>query len=172
MIFVTVGVSEEPFDRLIKKIDELKNNGQISENVFLQTGNCKYKPICCQYQKRLDYKSWVEMLDKARIVICHGGLGSIIHVLYHSKIPIVVPRKKVFGEVPDDHQLGFTQHMEQERKIIAVYDVEDLQEKIYNYDRLCVKLGVQSHDASNISYYIAKLHEICHQLENRQPSLK
>lgn len=167
MIFVTVGASEEPFDRLIEKVDELKYNGQISETVFLQIGNCKYRPMHCQYKKRLDYKSWVEMIKKARVVISHGGPGCIMHAVYCRKVPIVVPRKRAFGEVPDDHQLEYTQRMEQEGKIIAVYNIEELQEKIHNYDALCIKLSVRSYDDSNISNYIVRLHKICHGIKSK-----
>lgn len=38
MIFVTVGTHEQPFNRLIKKIDELKKDGIINEDVIIQTG--------------------------------------------------------------------------------------------------------------------------------------
>lgn len=34
MIFVTVGTHEQPFNRLIKKIDELKKDGIINEDVI------------------------------------------------------------------------------------------------------------------------------------------
>lgn len=35
MIFVTVGTHEQPFNRLIKKIDELKKDGIINEDVII-----------------------------------------------------------------------------------------------------------------------------------------
>lgn len=38
MIFVTVGTHEQQFNRLIKKVDELKRDGIIKEDVFMQTG--------------------------------------------------------------------------------------------------------------------------------------
>ena len=38
MIFVTVGTHEQPFNRLIQKIDELKKDGIINEDVIIQTG--------------------------------------------------------------------------------------------------------------------------------------
>ena len=46
MIFVTVGTHEQPFNRLIKKIDELKKNGIIQEEVIIQTGFSTYEPRC------------------------------------------------------------------------------------------------------------------------------
>ena len=44
MIFVTVGTHEQPFNRLIKKIDDLVANGSIQEEVIMQTGFSTYKP--------------------------------------------------------------------------------------------------------------------------------
>ena len=38
MIFVTVGTHEQPFNRLIQKVDELKMDGIITEDVIIQTG--------------------------------------------------------------------------------------------------------------------------------------
>jgi UDP-N-acetylglucosamine transferase subunit ALG13 len=47
MIFVTVGTDHHPFDRLIKTVDELKSQGVISEDVFIQTGSSVYLPDHC-----------------------------------------------------------------------------------------------------------------------------
>ena len=38
MIFVTVGTHEQPFNRLIEYIDNLKRDGIITEEVIMQTG--------------------------------------------------------------------------------------------------------------------------------------
>ena len=43
MIFVTVGTHEQPFNRLIQKIDELKKDGIINEDVIIQTGFSTYE---------------------------------------------------------------------------------------------------------------------------------
>ena len=44
MIFVTVGTHEQQFNRLIKKIDQLKKDGHIKDDVFIQTGFSDYIP--------------------------------------------------------------------------------------------------------------------------------
>lgn len=38
MIFVTVGTHEQPFNRLIQKVDELKRDGIIKDDVIIQSG--------------------------------------------------------------------------------------------------------------------------------------
>ena len=37
MIFVTVGTHEQPFNRLVEYMDQLKENGIITEDVIIQT---------------------------------------------------------------------------------------------------------------------------------------
>ena len=51
MIFVTVGTHEQPFNRLVEYIDQLKENGTISEEVIIQTGFSTYEPKHCRWQK-------------------------------------------------------------------------------------------------------------------------
>ena len=46
-----------------------------------------------------------ELVEKARIVITHGGPSSFLMVLQKGKIPIVVPRQKQFDEHVNDHQV-------------------------------------------------------------------
>lgn len=55
MIFVTVGTHEQPFNRLIKKVDELIGDGKITENVFMQTGYSTYEPKNCEWSPFLSY---------------------------------------------------------------------------------------------------------------------
>ena len=60
MIFVTVGTHEQPFNRLIKKIDELKQDGTIEEDVIIQTGFSTYEPKYCQWSKLIPYQQMVK----------------------------------------------------------------------------------------------------------------
>ena len=39
MIFVTVGTHEQPFNRLVKAVDELKRDGVITEDVISKPGS-------------------------------------------------------------------------------------------------------------------------------------
>ena len=78
MIFVTVGTHEQPFNRLIERVDHLKNNGTITEEVVIQTGYSTYEPQYCQWQKLFPYQEMLKLVDEARIVITHGGARDII----------------------------------------------------------------------------------------------
>ena len=137
MIFVTVGTHEQPFDRLIKCIDDLKCEGLINEEVIIQTGFSTYKPVHCIGCKLLPYNEMINKILEARIVITHGGPASFILPLQLGKIPIVVPRHKKFNEHVNNHQLEFCEKIENEYKnIIVIKDTNMLKSVIENYDML------------------------------------
>ena len=48
------------------------------------------------------------LLGDARVVICHGGGGSIGDAWAAGLAPIVVPRMPQLGEHVDDHQIHFS----------------------------------------------------------------
>ena len=137
MIFVTVGTHEQPFDRLIKYVDELKARGVIKEEVIIQTGFSTYIPQHCTWSKLVPYKDMVQYVNEARIVITHGGPATFIMPLQVGKTPIVVPRQKKFGEHVNDHQLDFARNVEERMgTIITVENIKQLSDILSNYDRI------------------------------------
>lgn len=107
MIFVTVGTHEQQFNRLIKKIDQLKKDGKIKDEVFIQTGFSDYIPENCSWGKFLSYEEMIQKIKDAKIVITHGGPSSFIIPLQYGKTPIVIPRMRKYGEHVNDHQVDF-----------------------------------------------------------------
>lgn len=137
MIFVTVGTHEQPFNRLVKYIDELKEKGFIEEEVIIQTGFSTYEPKYCKWSKLFPYQEMLKNVEEARIVITHGGPSSFIMPLQIGKIPIVVPRKKKFDEHVNDHQVDFAKAVEERQgNIIVVEKINDLKDIILNYDSI------------------------------------
>lgn len=146
MIFVTVGTHEQPFDRLLKYIDDMIENHQIKEEVIVQKGYTDYKPKNYKAEKLLSYEQVQNDIEKARIVITHGGASSFIAVLATGKIPIVVPREKKFGEHVNDHQLEFAKEVERRRKnIIVVRTKKELIDAVLGYDERIKKLDAGAH---------------------------
>ncbi|HLP49091.1 MAG TPA: glycosyltransferase [Candidatus Kapabacteria bacterium] len=172
MIFVTVGTHEQPFDRLVKAMDELKQENTISQEVFIQSGYSTYKPRFCDYAGFIGFNEMLERMAAAEIVITHGGTGSIMLVLYHHKIPLVMPRQKQYNEHIDNHQVQFCRMMASKGKIIAAYEVEELGAAINNYHQM--RQGIHNQwtpgggeivdDLSQRSRLFArKLNELCRQ---------
>ena len=159
MIFVTVGTHDQPFNRLIQKIDQLKKDGIIEEDVFIQTGFSTYEPEYCQWSKLIAYQDMIQYVKDARIVITHGGPASFIMPLQIGKIPIVVPRQKQFAEHVNDHQIEFARNVaERMGTIIPVEDIETLGDIIINYDQIVAGMGVRM--SSNNSKFNEKLEKI------------
>lgn len=137
MIFVTVGTHEQPFNRLVEFIDQLKAKGAIKEDVIIQTGFSTNEPKNCQWSKLYPYQDMVKHVAEARIVITHGGPSSFIMPLQVSKVPIVVPRQKEYDEHVNNHQVDFSKAVaERQGNIIVVEEMEQLEHTILNYDAI------------------------------------
>lgn len=125
LIFVTVGSHYQGFDRLIKKVDEIA--GKIDEDVVMQIGNTKYKPVNAEYFEFAEYSKVQKLNSSARIVISHAGVGSILTALEQKTHIIIVPRLKKYGEVVDDHQLQIAKEMSDNSNVTVIYDLEELE---------------------------------------------
>lgn len=172
MIFVTVGTDQHPFDRLVKEVDRLREKRIVNEDVFIQIGSSHYRPKFCEYMEYLLFDQMVEKINEARIVISHGGPGSIMPVVHSGNVPIVVSRRKKYGEAVDDHQIPFTKKLEEKKQIIAAHDAEELEAKIKNYDAIVQRLKCGGKENINLNDQISKfaraLDEICEQLTRRR----
>ena len=147
MIFVTVGTHEQQFNRIVEYMDKWSANHD--EKVVIQTGFSTYKPKKAEWSKFYPYKIMIEMVDKARIVITHGGPSSFIMPLQVSKIPIVVPRNCEFDEHVNNHQIDFCHKVaEKQGNIIVIEDVEKLGETIEKYEQIIniMKKGLVSNN--------------------------
>ena len=165
MIFVTVGTHEQPFNRLIKKVDNLVINGNIKEKVIVQTGFSTYVPKHCEAHKMMSFDEMQQALKNARIVITHGGPSSFIEALQYGKVPIVVPRQEKFHEHVNNHQMDFTKLIaERMNNIIPVYDINNLKNVINNYDKI-VKTK-NCNENSNNKQFNERLERIVNELIN------
>ena len=163
MIFVTVGTHEQPFNRLIKKVDELKRDGVIQEDVIMQTGFSTYEPKYCEWSKLIPYQQMIKNVEDARIVITHGGPASFIMPLQIGKVPIVVPRQYKFDEHVNDHQVEFARNVaERMGTIIPVEDIEKLEEVITDYDQIVA--GMRHGISSNNEKFCSELENIIYRI--------
>lgn len=159
MIFITVGTHEQQFNRLIKCIDDMKNEGKIAEDVYMQTGFSTYEPKYCMWDRLIPYSQMKKNVAEARIVITHGGPASFIMPLQVGKIPIVVPRKVEFDEHVNNHQLDFAKAVsERQGNIIVVEDIDELENVILNYEDMIASMSKEMR--SNNAKFNEKF-EIC-----------
>ena len=135
MIFVTVGTHEQQFNRLVEYMDRWASTHE--EEVIIQTGFSTYKPKKATWSKLYPYKTMIDIVENARIVITHGGPSSFIMPLQIGKIPIVVPRNHAFDEHVNNHQIDFCRKVEEQQgNIIVVENVLKLDETINFYNDL------------------------------------
>ena len=150
MIFITVGTHEQPFDRLLKCIDKLIEEGIISEEVVCQKGYTDYVPKNYKAEKLLPYDQMQQNYEKARIVITHGGPASFTAVLSLGKIPIVVPRKEELNEHVNNHQVEFSKEVAKRMNNIIVAETdEDIKNAIINYDNIVSEMSVVGNGNNN-----------------------
>lgn len=158
MIFVTVGTHEQSFERLVKKVDELKRDKIIDEDVIIQKGYTDYEPQYCESYKLIGYNDMQRYLDDARIIITHGGPASFIAPLTIGKIPIVIPRQKDFNEHVNNHQKDFVEQVvARDNSIIPCYNIDDLEKLIKEYDSIVENM--KENYKSNNKLFCEKLDE-------------
>lgn len=130
MIFVTLGSQKFQFNRLLKKLDEIVENGNIKDEIFAQIGYSDYKPKNYKYKDFIDREQFKDIMAKSDIVIAHGGTGAIITAVKQGKKVIAVPRLAKYGEHVDDHQIQLVTEFESSGIISAVYDLDKLEEEL------------------------------------------
>jgi UDP-N-acetylglucosamine--N-acetylmuramyl-(pentapeptide) pyrophosphoryl-undecaprenol N-acetylglucosamine transferase len=102
--FVAVGTHGQPFNRLLRMVDQAAAAGVLPRPVRAQVGVSTYRPT------HFDVQAWVapeeisDAVARAEIVVSHAGSGIISAALRSGKRPLVLPRKRRRGEHIDDHQ--------------------------------------------------------------------
>ena len=130
MIFVTLGSQKFQFDRLLRKIDELIDIGVITDEVFAQIGASTYIPHNYKYTRFVTRDEFADYIDRASLIVTHGGTGVIMGAVKKGKKVIAVPRLAKFGEHVDDHQLQLLHQFDDLGIICSCYEPENLGECI------------------------------------------
>ena len=128
MIFLTVGNATQGFARLVDAVDSLGLRGGLgSEEVVAQTGyTCVEQLRYCQCHDFFSMEEFASLIQRAELIIAHGGAGTLLHVLSLGRVPVVMPRRKKYGEHVDDHQVELIQVLTHDGRVIPAYEVQDL----------------------------------------------
>ena len=130
MVFVTVGSSPQGFERLLKEVDQLAGRGMFGDSrVFMQVGHSKYTPLHCQSEDFVSRDEFQRLVKQASLVICHGG-STPLEVIRAGHMPVVMPRRKQFREIVNNHQVEFVEALAARGLIIPAMNPEDLPEAI------------------------------------------
>ena len=67
-----------------------------------------------------------KIIKEAKIIICHGGVGTITDGLRNNKTIIACPRLKKYNEAKNDHQIQIVENFGNNGYIIPLLNPEDL----------------------------------------------
>lgn len=159
MIFVTLGSQKFQFNRLLKEIDKLIDEGKIAETVFAQIGYSDYKPKNYEYKEFLDREEFTKIMKQSDKVITHGGTGAIITAVKNNKKVIAVPRLEKYGEHVDNHQIEITNQFKKMNLIDGVKDINSLYDSIKRINEMEFKKYVSNTNTiiTNIDNYIKSM---------------
>jgi len=130
MIFVITGSQKFQFNRLLKKVDEIIENGSITEEVFAQIGYSDYVPQKYPWCKFLNQDEFADKINLSDIIITHGGSGTIMKAVKYGKKIIAVPRLAIYKEHVDNHQRELLRSFERMNLISACYEINQLADYI------------------------------------------
>lgn len=141
MIFVTVGTNEARFDRLLHAVAALSTE----EEIVIQHGHSSpvRRPNALNVEF-LPYEALVETIRRARMVVTHAGVGSVMVALANARRPVVVPRRASFGEAVDDHQLQLGRRLATAGLVTFVESPANLREALKGANGRTVPSGMRS----------------------------
>lgn len=136
MIFVTVGTTKFPFNRLLKTVDRVLVDSGGREKLVVQSGNSTYgfKYPYTKTKKEYSFKDFINYLKKARVIITHGGPATLYLIFKFSKYyPLIIPRRKEFGEHVNDHQVCFANIFFPKTKVKILFQDEGFEGELGAY---------------------------------------
>lgn len=105
LVLVMVGTDHHPFDRLVDLVDAAAVRHP--EHRFVVQHGATRSPLVAEGRDYLPHGELMELLDRADVVVCHGGPATIMDARSRGHAPICVPRDPARGEHVDGHQLAF-----------------------------------------------------------------
>lgn len=134
MILVLLGTQNNKFERLLKEIQKCIDNKVITEDVVVQAGSTNFESDNMKIFDLIPEDELNELKKKARIIITHGGVGSIVGCIKIGKKVIAVPRLKEYGEHVNNHQRQIVETFNNQGLIKGVQDLNDLKNAIISID--------------------------------------
>lgn len=124
MIFATVG-TQLPFDRMLTSLDNwAAHNPGIP--VFAQTGDSPGSFPHLDTVASLSQVEFQTRFERARLVVAHAGMGTILSAAEVGKPLILMPRRMKFKEHRTDHQQDTANEMARLSNVTVVQDGQTL----------------------------------------------
>jgi UDP-N-acetylglucosamine transferase subunit ALG13 len=125
--FVTVGNATDGFRRLLDAVERLAGQGGLPAPIVVQSGhNPAFVSRHGAVRPFLPMDEFEEHVRRARLVISHAGAGTVLHALAAGRTPVLMPRRARYGELVDDHQAEFVEHLARLGRVIVAWEPADL----------------------------------------------
>lgn len=156
LILVTLGTQDKGFERLLKQVEAEIEKKNITEKVVVQAGHTKYKSDKMEIFDFVSSQELEKLVDSSRIIITHGGVGSILMGLKKNKIVIAAPRLKKYREHTNDHQKQIVSEFSKRGYILELKDFSKLGKLLLKADTFRPKKFVSNtpNFVNNIENYI------------------
>lgn len=136
-IFIMFGTQDKRFDRLM---DAVLNSNFIKENdVYMQLGYTTGNYQGVHVQQYYSEDELLKQIELADLIITHAGVGAIVSSLKLNKKTIVVPRLGKYKEQNNDHQVQIMNRYNQLGYIIALEDLEKIDESVLSASQFIPK---------------------------------
>lgn len=130
MVLVLLGTQNNSFHRLLEEVEKNIENGNIDEEVIVQAGYTKYESENMKIFDLVSQKELNELIQNAKFIIAHGGVGTIITALKKNKKVIAVARRKEYHEHVNNHQMEIINTFSEKGYIIGIDDANKLEDAI------------------------------------------
>ncbi len=146
MIFVTLGTQDKSFKRLLENIEKEIIKGNIKDKVIVQSGSTNYHSKNMEMFDLLPKDKFDEYIKNCKILITHGGVGSILTGIKNNKIVIACPRLAKYHEHLNDHQLQIVDKFSKDGYILAYNDGDNLEKIIEKASNFTPKLYTSNNE--------------------------
>lgn len=159
MILVLLGTFPLEFKRPLEEIDQLCEEGIITEEVIVQSGHTKFESRFFIMRPFIRPEELTALYQQARLIISHAGTGSLVKGLKLKKKIIAIPRLAKYGEVVDDHQVEILNEFSNLNYLIPWTENDDLKELITRVENFSPSCYISQKDKiiTYLSEYIDSL---------------
>lgn len=143
MILVTVG-SQLPFDRLVAPVAAWARARGV-QDIFFQHGGGAVDLAGFESAAFVSPDEAARLFDRARIVVGHVGMGTILGCLERGKPIVVMPRTAALGETRNDHQVAGARRFEGRPGIFVAWEPEAIAALLDRAESLAAAERIDTH---------------------------
>ena len=125
MILVILGTQDKQFYRLLKIVENAKKKGIVKDNIIAQVGSTEFSSDIMEIHDYIPEDNMKKLIEKADLVVCHGGVGAITDALKMNKKVFSMARLKMYNEHRNDHQVQLVDKFNELGYIKKISDYDD-----------------------------------------------